>query len=1780
MKKDVHTQKKTVEAVDRRAANRLILVFILLATGILSSGYFYYLSYEKQFRSEVERHISAIAEIKVEEIVDWREERLGDAAVFYKNAAFSALVHRFFNNQQDQEAKQFLKAWVGHFKSAYQYDRVLLLDTRGVARISAPDSPEPVAPHLLQNASEAMRSGKITFLDFHRDAPDGKIHLSILVPVIDGVKDSRSIGLLVLRIDPQHYLYPFIVKWPTPSRTAETLLIRREGNYAVFLNELRFQKNTALNLRSPLGDNRMPAVKAALGEEGIVEGIDYRGVPVIADVRSVPNSPWFLVARMDIAEMYTPLREKLWGIVILIGAFLICAGASTGFIWRHQRERFYREKFEKSKALRASEETQRMIVETSPLAIIVTDPQGRVTLWNSAAGSIFGWRAEEVAGRENPIVPPDEYDRVRQVRQEVMEGKLFVDIETERIRKNGDRIAVSFSATALRDSEGRAKAILAIVADITERKQAEERIRKLNRTLAMLSDINQAIVRIREPQALFNQVCGIAVEKGNFPLTWIGLLDESTKKLRVAASAGKSEGYLEQINISLGNECRECCPIENALLREERVICTPIGHGSDPAPCQKIALELGFLSSISFPLKVFGTIRGTVNFYSDEEHFFDDEEIKLLDELAMDISFAMEFADKEAERKQAEENLRYVSSLHEAILSAVPDIIIEVDAHKVYTWANKAGMEFFGTDVIGKEASFYFEGEQKTYNSVQPLFNGRENVIYVENWQRRRDGEKRLLAWWCRVLKDADGNVTGALSSAQDITERKNMEEALRKSEERFRTLVESAPEAIFVQSQGRFIYLNPAMLRLIGATTPEKLLGKDFMEQIAPEYHEAIRERIRKQSETGKPAPLMEQEYLCMDGSRVWVEATAMAVRFGNQDAHLVFLRDITERKRADLERNITVDFLHSVNSCSGTADLVRESTTFYQQQSGCEAVGIRLKDGDDYPYYEARGFPKEFVRMENKLCARSKNGEVIRDSAGNPVLECMCGNILCGRFDPSKPFFSPGGSFWTNSTTDLLATTTEADRQARTRNRCNGEGYESVALIPLRVGEDRLGLIQLNSRQKGMFTPEIIASWERLAGYLAVALAKFRAEENLRQSEEHYRTLFENMLNGFAYCRMLYEDGAPQDFMYLEVNTSFEKLTGLRDVVGKKVSEVIPGIRESDPGLFEIYSRVALTGTPEQFEIYVEALEMWFSVTVYSPQKEYFVAVFDVINERKRSEQELAVRNKIANIFLTSTTDEEMYNEVLRVILEAMESKYGVVGYIDEDGALVVPSMSRHIWDKCQVPDKTFIFERDKWGHSSWPRAIREKKPNYTNEPSTLTPEGHIVITRHISMPIVFQEEVIGLIQVANKEKDYRENDVRLMELLGNTIIAPILKARLQRDRQEKARKLAEAALRENERRLREAQQMAQLGYWRWNVSTGDVEWSEEVYRIFHLDPNKFTPHIDSILALSPWPEDHERDKELIRKATENHEMGFYEQRFLRPDGSIGYYQSTFQGSYDEGGNIVSIVGTILDITERKKAEDRIRKLNAELEQRVIDRTAQLEAANRELEAFSYSVSHDLRAPVRHIASFVGLLMEDSAAVLDENSKRYLDIIADSTKHMGHLIDDILSFSRMGRAEMQKIMVDFDQVLHEAIILLQPEISRRDVVWDIHPLPEIYGDQSMLQLVWVNLIGNAVKYTGKKEQAKIEIGYREEKNDYVFYVRDNGEGFDMTYEHKLFTLFQRLHRAEEFEGTGVGLANVRRIIQRHGGRTWAEGKIDEGATFYFSLPKIKKKEEYYPDG
>ncbi|MFA4917690.1 MAG: EAL domain-containing protein [Thermodesulfovibrionales bacterium] len=551
-----------------RSASILILVFFLLSAGIVTTGYIYYRNYEKHYRTEVERQLSAIAEIKADELVDWRKGRLADASVFYKNDDFSAKVRQYLKTPGDTEAQTKLRTWIRQFQVAFEYDRIFLLDTKGIERMSVPDKPEPGAPHLLKRYSETLHSGQVTFLDFHRDAPDRPIHLSTVVPILDGQEGRRPIGVLVLRIDPQKYLYPFINSWPTPSQTAETLLVRREGNEVVFLNELKFQKNTALNLRIPIEKTEILAVKAVMGQQGVIEGKDYRGVSAIGDVRAVPDSPWFLVARMDTSEVYEPLRERLWIMVFIIGALLICAGAGTGFVWRHQRTQFYREKYEAAEALRESEERYRTLIENATQAVFVAQ-DGKLVFLNPMTTRMIGYSSEELMGKPFiEFIHPDDREMVLDRHFKRLKGEEVPYIYSYRIiNREGEIHWVELNAVLINWNEK--TAVLGFLSDITARKKAEEELKFRNVILSTQQEVSiDGILVVDESNSIisYNQRF---VEMWGIPPKLVESKDDEPVLQYVATKPVDPEGFLARVKYLY--EHKEEKSHEDIALKDGRV---------------------------------------------------------------------------------------------------------------------------------------------------------------------------------------------------------------------------------------------------------------------------------------------------------------------------------------------------------------------------------------------------------------------------------------------------------------------------------------------------------------------------------------------------------------------------------------------------------------------------------------------------------------------------------------------------------------------------------------------------------------------------------------------------------------------------------------------------------------------------------------------------------------------------------------------------------------------------------------------------------------------------------------------------------------------------------------------------------------------------------------------------------------------------------------------------------------------------------------------------------
>lgn len=638
----------------------------------------------------------------------------------------------------------------------------------------------------------------------------------------------------------------------------------------------------------------------------------------------------------------------------------------------------------------------------------------------------------------------------------------------------------------------------------------------------------------------------------------------------------------------------------------------------------------------------------------------------------------------------------------------------------------------------------------------------------------------------------------------------------------------------------------------------------------------------------------------------------------------------------------------------------------------------------------------------------------------------------------------------------------------------------------------------------------------------------ARKRAQEELIEVRDRYRSLFKNMEEGYVHCRMIFENGRPVDFEYLAANDAFTRLTGLRDVAGKRASQLLPNLHSADSGVLERHGRVALTGVPERFELYVQSLDQWFAASVYCPSPGEFISVFDNITGRRRAQEALRI------------------NEAhLRLAFRAANA-----------GA----------WEWTPATGGNY------WHEEMWSLLGLEPhscEPSYEAWLSAVHPDDRQAVDDAVRGAAARGEDL---------STEWRVNRADGTQRWLMTRGQPVFTADGRLDRYIGAvfditdRKLIEKSLRESEELFRilveQASDAIYLHDHEGRLSVINKQAGES------LGYNQ-----DELRSMSVT--DIETDFDLAAAQAEWSRVRAGETYTLyghhrRKDGTL--FPAEVRLSLCEIHGRRYYLGLARDITERRRAEEALQDLNASLEQRVALRTRELLAANRELESFSYSVSHDLRAPLRAIDGFARALMEDYGRQLDARGLDYLNRITAASERMFQLIEDLLGLSRISRSELARQPVDASaivRIITEQLVLSQPA---RAVEFDIEDGVLLYADHRMLRVMLENLLENAFKFTLHKPDARICFGSCQGSGGpKVCFVRDNGAGFDMQYAEKLFGAFQRLHSNREFPGSGIGLATVQRIINRHGGRVWAEGQPNEGATFYFTIDEQVASEDLH---
>jgi diguanylate cyclase (GGDEF)-like protein/PAS domain S-box-containing protein len=485
-----------------------ILVFVIFTLGTITVAYTSYRATEQRFLHEVETNLLAISELKTGELVRWRMERIRDA-VLSQSSPIRITVRQLIETPHSMSAQKLMQDWLDQFESQkpFGYDMAFLLDTKGTLQISMPEITTPLDAILVKSATTALQSGQIILQDFYRDERNQRVYLALMVPIFD-IQDSRPLGVIGIRIDPTHYLYPFIQHWPTPSTTAETLLVRRDGNSALFLNDLRFYKDAALNLRIPLSNTKLPAVKAVLGQHGIVDGLDYRGLPVIAAVNAIPDSPWYLVTRIDTAEIYAPLLERMW-LTLLLASILECsAGVLIFLLWRQQRLMLYQKQLELTSIRLKNEDRHRVILHTAIDGFWLLDRQGHLLEVNKTYCRMSGYSEQELLSMSMADLEIQKIaeDTIRHLQNIMAQGEDR--FESTHKRKDGSIFFVEVSIQYQPIEDGQ---FVVFLQDINERKQAEEKLQLAASVFThvregiMITSGNGAIIQVN---AAFSEITG------------------------------------------------------------------------------------------------------------------------------------------------------------------------------------------------------------------------------------------------------------------------------------------------------------------------------------------------------------------------------------------------------------------------------------------------------------------------------------------------------------------------------------------------------------------------------------------------------------------------------------------------------------------------------------------------------------------------------------------------------------------------------------------------------------------------------------------------------------------------------------------------------------------------------------------------------------------------------------------------------------------------------------------------------------------------------------------------------------------------------------------------------------------------------------------------------------------------------------------------------------------------------------------------------------------------
>lgn len=889
-----------------------LLAFAVFAAVIISLGGIFFLQYRSSIKEEAQRHLAAISDLKIGQITNWMTERKGDAAVFQNSPTLLAEIERWQEHGAlPGEAEQRLRARLGWLLKAYGqfgYSTVFLLDPRGKPVISAGES-VPLQDFERQLAEKAMQRRETAFSDMQKSSArrQKNIEMALAAPLINHTaRGERIIGSILLRIDPYRYLFPLIESWPDGSQSAETLLVRRDGDSVLFLNELRHSKNSALSLRLPLAAPNLPAAMAVRGKVGLVEGVDYRGVSTVGSLKAIAGTDWFMVSKIDRAELYAAVDHLLYWVEFLV-LLLLSAALAAAIYWRRMQrlsfsmlQREYRNNMERGVLKNRLD----YLAKYANDIIFLSAAGNRLLDANDRALQAYGYTADEFSQLSIPDLLAPEFKKLFPEGLQAVMHSGALRFESLHRRKDGTTFPVESSVREI-EIDGQ-KCFQSIVRDISERKAVERKMQGLNRALRLLSDCNQALANATELDQLLTVICNLLMEKGGYLLAWVGFAENDEQKtVRVAAQASCDAGYLAKINVLWSDTERGRGTSGTAIRCKAVQISRDITGDPDMLPWRQAALKHGYRSCISLPLNDGDAAFGVMSIYSAEVGAFDAvDEVRLLTELADNLSLGIKALQASRERDLAAARLAASEQRFRRFFEETSDAMAYADAETgVFLNVNQSF-----ADLLGYERAEMIGMPQKNLHPAPPeavvsgsfeAHRGSGQGEVIETQAITRQGEFIDVAIKASVM-ELDGRQV-VCGSFRDISAQKKAIDA----EARLRRLLDNAPDMIYIFHPDSllFTYGNRGAIEGIGYSLDE-LLQMTPMD-LKPAFSESqFRQMVAPLIGGEKESLRFETGYRRKDGSEFPVEVNLQLVQEKEGEKQFVaVVRDISERKRLAAE-------------------------------------------------------------------------------------------------------------------------------------------------------------------------------------------------------------------------------------------------------------------------------------------------------------------------------------------------------------------------------------------------------------------------------------------------------------------------------------------------------------------------------------------------------------------------------------------------------------------------------------------------------------------------------------------------------------------------------------------------------------------------------------------------------------------------------------------------------------------------------------------------------------